>query len=344
MTAGTAVGRRETVLSIEGLSVEFQTTTASSTAVDQVSLDVAAGEILGVVGESGSGKSVTMLATLGLLPTPPARVVNGRAMFKGENLLTMRPKDLRKIRGHDIGFVFQDPGTSFNPVMTIGAHLAEALTLHGDGIPRREVRDRSVELLRRVGIPDPADRLGRFPHELSGGMRQRVMIAIAIANDPSLIIADEPTTALDVTIQAEILDVLRAAQRDTSAATILITHDLGVIAEVADRVAVFYAGRVAEVATVDELFHEPRHPYTRALLNSRPLLRGGSDRLELIPGQPPGPYASHSGCPYRARCTLTQGRPECAVVPGLLPLTDGHLSACHFASELASQPVPGGAA
>ncbi|HKF14977.1 MAG TPA: ABC transporter ATP-binding protein [Gaiellaceae bacterium] len=328
---------REPLLSIQNLTVEFATDDGIVRAVTDVSYDVFAGETLGIVGESGSGKSVSMLSVLGLIPSPPGRIVGGEAYFKGRNLIDMRAGDLRRIRGGDAAMIFQDPMTSLNPVLRIGNQIAEAIKTHQPSIKDKAARDRSIELLRLVGVPNPDQRYDQYPHEFSGGMRQRGMIAMAIANSPSLLIADEPTTALDVTIQAQILEVLKAAQEETHAATILITHDLGLVAELADRVAVMYAGRVVELGDVHTIFANPRHPYTIGLMESLPRLTGEDDEwLQPIPGSPPSLISVPPGCAFHPRCFLSQGRAKCRQeVPPLRQIGTGvHLSACHFAEEL----------
>jgi oligopeptide/dipeptide ABC transporter ATP-binding protein len=279
---------------------------------------------------------------LGLIPQPPGRIVSGEAVFKGRDLLKMSKKQLRTVRGGAAAMIFQDPMTSLNPVLTIGDQLAEAIRAHND-VSDSAARDRAVELLRLVGVPFAERRIDQYPHEFSGGMRQRAMIAMAIANQPSVLIADEPTTALDVTIQAQIIEVMRAAQEETHAATILITHDLGLVAELADRVVVMYAGRVVELGDVFTIFNSPRHPYTVGLMNSLARLDADQDRLEPIPGQPPSLISRPPGCAFHPRCALTQGRALCRTdVPELRSFSDGsvHLSACHFAEELAGARVP----
>jgi oligopeptide/dipeptide ABC transporter ATP-binding protein len=326
----------EPLLSIRDLVVEFGTEDGVVHAVDGVSYDVYPGETLGVVGESGSGKSVSVMSMLGLIPQPPGRIPRGEAIFKGRDLLKLRARELRQIRGGDVAMIFQDPMTSLNPVLTIGDQLTEAIRAHQPGVKEKAAKDRVVELLRLVGVPNPERRVDQYPHEFSGGMRQRAMIAMAIANSPSLLIADEPTTALDVTIQAQILEVLKAAQEETHAATILITHDLGLIAELADRVVVMYAGKVVELGDVHTIFATPRHPYTVGLMESLPTLVGEEDWLRPIPGQPPSLINVPPGCAFHPRCFLSQGRTRCRTeVPALRPIGDSkHLSACHFAEEL----------
>jgi oligopeptide/dipeptide ABC transporter ATP-binding protein len=324
------------VLSIRDLEVEFHTDDGVVHAVDGVGYDLFPGETLGVVGESGSGKSVTVLSILGLIPRPPGKIVGGSALFKGRDLITLPKSELRRIRGKDIAMVFQDPMTSLNPVFRVGEQLAEALKTHDPELDDSAARQRGVALLDLVGVPSADRRYDQYPHEYSGGMRQRAMIAMAIANQPSVLIADEPTTALDVTIQAQILGVLRTAQEETHAATILITHDLGLIAEMADRVVVMYAGHVVETGNVHAIFHEPRHPYTLGLMNSLPRLERDERRLVSIPGQPPSMIHVPPGCPFHPRCFLHKGRDRCRTeVPPLEPVgSDAHLSACHFKGEL----------
>jgi oligopeptide/dipeptide ABC transporter ATP-binding protein len=335
----------EPVLSIRDLVVEFHTDDGVVHAVDGISYDVFPGETLGVVGESGSGKSVSQLAILGLIPQPPGRIVRGQALFKGRDLLALPKGDLRRIRGGDIAMVFQDPMTSLNPVLKVGEQVAEAIVAHRPGTSDDAARKRVLELLDLVGVPHPSRRYEQYPHEFSGGMRQRAMIAMAIANSPSLLIADEPTTALDVTIQAQILEVLKDAQRETHAATILITHDLGLIAELASRVVVMYAGRLAEVGDVELIFTAPRHPYTVGLMESLPRLTAEREWLRPIVGQPPSLIGVPPGCAFHPRCFLRQGRARCREeVPSLRPVGGSlHTSACHFAEELEGYAAATGA-
>ncbi|HWC13583.1 MAG TPA: ABC transporter ATP-binding protein [Actinomycetota bacterium] len=324
------------VLSIQDLVVEFDTDDGVVHAVDGVSYEVYPGETLGVVGESGSGKSVTVMSILGLIPTPPGRIESGKALFKGEDLLTTSKDDLRKIRGKEIAMIFQDPMTSLNPVFTVGGQLAEAIQVHDPSVDDDAARLRATGLLELVGVPNPQRRVDQYPHEYSGGMRQRAMIAMAIANQPAVLIADEPTTALDVTIQAQILEVLKTAQEETHAATILITHDLGLIAEMADRVVVMYAGHVVEVADVETIFRAPRMPYTMGLMNSLPRLEVDEERLLPIQGQPPSLLNVPPGCPFHPRCYLRNGRQLCVEqIPALEQIDQpGHFSACHFKHEM----------
>jgi oligopeptide/dipeptide ABC transporter ATP-binding protein len=306
-------------------------------AVDGISYEVYPGEMLGIVGESGSGKSVSTLSILGLIPQPPGRIVSGTATFKGQDLLKLKKKQLRKLRGDAVAMVFQDPMTSLNPVLKVGYQLAEAIKTHYPDESDDTVKTRVIELLRLVGVPNPEARYDQYPHEFSGGMRQRAMIAMAISNQPSLLIADEPTTALDVTIQAQVLEVLKTAQAETQAATILITHDLGIVAELCDRVIVMYAGRIVEHGDVHTIFRNPRHPYTIGLMDSLPKLTEDEEWLHPIPGSPPSLINRPPGCPFHPRCFLSQGRLPCREeVPPLRAVDggEGHLSACHYAEEL----------
>jgi oligopeptide/dipeptide ABC transporter ATP-binding protein len=326
----------EPLLSIRDLVVEFTTEDGVVQAVDGVTYDLYPSETLGIVGESGSGKSVSTMSILGLIPQPPGRIVRGEALFKGQDLLKVSKKTLRRIRGNEMAMVFQDPMTSLNPVLKVGFQIGEAIKTHHPDTKADAVRTRAVELLKIVGVPNPERRVDQYPHEFSGGMRQRAMIAMAIANEPSVLIADEPTTALDVTIQAQILEVLKKAQEETHAATILITHDLGLIAELADRVVVMYAGKVVELGDVATIFASPRHPYTVGLMDSLPRLTADEEWLRPIPGQPPSLISRPPGCPFHPRCFLSQGRARCREEePPLRPIGDAaHLSACHFAEEL----------
>ena len=290
------------LLDIENLTVTFDTFKA----VDGVDMRMEEGDVLGIVGESGSGKSVTMLALMGLIAYPGV-VTADKLVFDGKDLLSMKPKDRRAITGRDVAMIFQEPMTSLNPCFTVGFQIREALKVH-EGGTRKEQTARAIELLDQVGIPDPGQRLGAFPHQLSGGMNQRVMIAMAIACNPKLLIADEPTTALDVTIQAQILDLLLRLQSERGMTLLLITHDMGVIAETARRVNVMYAGQLAEERLVKELFANPRHPYTGALLEALPERSAGQSRLPTIPGIVPGPFDRPGGCLFNPRCRLTTER------------------------------------
>ena len=293
------------LLRVENLKTHFHTRDGVVRAVDGVSFDVMPGETLAVVGESGCGKSVTAMSILRLLPMPPARIAAGRIEFHGRNLLELTEPEMRKVRGNAISMIFQEPMTSLNPVLTVGQQIAEALVLHR-GLSEKDAMARAVEMLRKVHIPEAERRIGQYPHELSGGMRQRVMIAMALACGPRLLIADEPTTALDVTIQAQILELMRELRDDTGASIILITHDLGVVAEIAHRVVVMYAGRKVEEAPIEELFAAPRHPYTRGLLGSMPHLGDSVNetgkRLVEIPGMVPSLKDPAPGCLFAPRC------------------------------------------
>ncbi|MDP9400939.1 MAG: ABC transporter ATP-binding protein [Actinomycetota bacterium] len=289
------------LLEVEHLQVSFATDEGTVSAVDDVSFGLTEGEILAVVGESGSGKSVTAMTLMGLTRSPNARF-RGSARLRGQELVSASDEELRRIRGKDIAMIFQDPMTSLNPVYRIGDQIVEQIQAHA-GVPTGEARDRVVELLERVGIPRARERMDSFPHEFSGGMRQRVMIAMALSNDPSVLIADEPTTALDVTIQAQILEVIRDLRERTNAGVLLVTHDLGVVADVADRVVVMYAGRVVEHGTLDEVFYDPQHPYTWGLLGSITRVdRPRPPRLPSIPGLPPSLISRPQGCHFRPRC------------------------------------------
>ncbi len=317
------------VLDVRDLKTVFHTRSGEVHAVNSVTFDLKPGELLGVVGESGSGKSVTMMSLIGLLPSPPAEVRGGEVLFDGENLLQASDDHLRDIRGARIGMVFQDPMTSLNPVFTVGYQLSEPLRRHM-GLSKKAARARAIELLELVGIPDPAQRLADFPHQFSGGMRQRVMIAIALACDPQVLIADEPTTALDVTIQAQILELIKELRHKLGMAIIWITHDLGVIAGIADRVMVMYGGQIVEQAPVKELFADPRHPYTRALLQTIPALHGVRDeKLQVIEGQPPIMAGAPTACPFRDRCVHAFERCEVENPVRRIVAAD-HDVACHW--------------
>jgi oligopeptide transport system ATP-binding protein len=310
-----------------------------------VSFALDRGATLGIVGESGSGKSVTALSIMGLVPRPPAKIVSGSVLFDGRDLTQLSDKQLEAVRGAQIGMIFQDPMTSLNPTLTIGTQITETMRRHLD-VPKDEARRRAVDLLGKVGIPNPADRLSDYPHRFSGGMRQRVMIAIALSCNPKLLIADEPTTALDVTIQAQILDLLHDLQREYEMALILITHDMGVVAEVSDHVAVMYAGQIVERAPVLELFDHPEHPYTEALLGSLPQIEGEGireGRLTMIPGRPPDLVDPPAGCRFAPRCPYVYLGDGCDTRPQeLREIRTGHLvRSAHPASTRSTtrQPV-----
>ena len=321
-----------TLLSVRNLQVLFRSEAGDIAAVDDVSFDVAEGEVLGIVGESGSGKSVTALSIMGLLPRPPARIGGGAVVFQGQELLSLGERALRNIRGPGIGMIFQEPMTSLNPVFTIGDQLMETVRVH-ERVGRSAQRERAVDMLARVGIATPERRLHDYPHQLSGGMRQRVMIAMALACSPKLLIADEPTTALDVTIQQQILELLLDLREELKMAIMIITHNMGVVAETADRVIVMYAGKIVERAPVGELFARPAHPYTRGLLESIPSLADDRERLKTIPGTLPNPAAMPRGCRFEPRCAYRID--ACAAsVPPLLSVRAEHESACIRQREL----------
>jgi peptide/nickel transport system ATP-binding protein len=328
------------VLEIDNLKTHFFTRDGIVRAVDGVSFSVAQGETLAVVGESGCGKSVTSLSIMRLIASPPGRIVDGSIRFQGKDLLALSEREMRDIRGNDISMIFQEPMTSLNPVLSIGRQITETLTLH-QGLDRGAAEARATEMLHLVGIPEPVQRLRQYPHELSGGMRQRVMIAMALACDPKLLIADEPTTALDVTVQAQILDIMRQLKAKTGAAIILITHSLGVVAEMAQRVIVMYGGRKVEEAPVGDLFAQPRHPYTQALLGSVPrlgasLADGDGNRLAEIPGVVPSLKEAIPGCIFAPRCL--HATPRCRKeYPPLEEKAGGHWVACWEADRLTAK-------
>ncbi|MCA3391342.1 MAG: ABC transporter ATP-binding protein, partial [Roseomonas sp.] len=324
-------------LEIDNLQTHFRTPDGINRAVDGVSFHVEAGETLAVVGESGCGKSVTAMSILRLIPEPPGKLA-GAIRFNGKNLLDLSEAEMRGIRGNEISMIFQEPMTSLNPVLTVGRQIGETLRLH-QGMSAQQAEDRAVEMLKLVGIPEAERRVKEYPHQLSGGMRQRVMIAIALACNPKLLIADEPTTALDVTIQAQILDLMRDLKHRVGAAIVLITHDLGVVAEVAERVVVMYAGRKVEEAKVRPLFRNPRHPYTQGLLGSVPKLGSSLDgtetRLQEIPGLVPSLKKKLEGCVFASRCNYATDLCR-SVAPGLEEKAPGHIVACHYAVKEAA--------
>ncbi|HKA42354.1 MAG TPA: ABC transporter ATP-binding protein [Burkholderiales bacterium] len=329
------------LLEVEGLKTYFYTRDGVVRAVDGVSFAVYPGETLAIVGESGCGKSVTSLSILRLIASPPGRIIAGRITFEGRDLPSLTEEEMRKVRGNEISMIFQEPMTSLNPVLTVGRQIAEALTLHR-ALSRTEAMERAVELVKLVNIPEPARRVTQYPHQLSGGTRQRVMIAMALACNPRLLIADEPTTALDVTIQAQILDLMRNLKARTGTAIVLITHDLGVVAEMAQRVLVMYAGRKVEEAPVGALFAQPHHPYTRGLLASIPRLGAGGGamrrRLAEIPGVVPSLQEETRGCVFAPRCAYATQR--CLKeYPPLERKGAGHLVACWEADRVAAQAV-----
>jgi len=321
------------LLSIRGLRTYFDTEAGVAKAVDGVDLDIRAGEVLGLVGESGSGKSVTALSVLRLVPSPPGRIVAGAIQFKGRNLLEVSWEEIRKVRGSEISMIFQEPMTSLNPVFTIGMQVTEVILQH-EQVSQEEANRRAIDILTEVGIPDAARRMTQYPHHLSGGMRQRVMIAMALALNPDLLIADEPTTALDVTIQAQILDLmLQLKARRPGAAILLITHNLAVVAETCDRVAVMYGGKIQEVAPVTRLFENPLHPYTQGLLGSIPSVDGPrAKRLEVIPGTVPSILDMPAGCKFVTRCPR-RFEPCADQEPPLLEMEPDHFVRCHLYSR-----------
>ena len=314
------------VLEVRELRTEFLTDDGSFPAVDGVSFSVEAGKTLAIVGESGCGKSVTALSIMGLVPNPPGRITGGSIRFEGHELVGMAKRDLLDLRGNGMAMIFQEPMTSLNPAFTIGDQIVEALLRHR-AMSRADARDRALQVLRQVRIPAPEQRFHEFPHKLSGGMRQRAMIAMALACEPRLLIADEPTTALDVTIQAQILELMRTLRQETGTAVILITHDLGVVAEVADEVAVMYSGRIVERANARAIFEEPQHPYTVGLLGSIPRLDVQRVRLASIEGQVPNPLRRPAGCNFADRCPFALAQCRSATPP-LAEVSAGHLSAC----------------
>ncbi|NUP20603.1 MAG: ABC transporter ATP-binding protein [Streptomyces sp.] len=326
------------LLEVRDLHVEFHTRDGVAKAVNGVNYTVSSGETLAVLGESGSGKSVTAQAIMGILDMPPGRIPQGQILYRGEDMLTMSGDARRKIRGRKIAMIFQDALSSLNPVLSVGYQLGEMFRVH-QGLSKKEAKAKAIELMDRVKIPAARERVGDYPHQFSGGMRQRIMIAMALALEPDLIIADEPTTALDVTVQAQVMDLLAELQREYQMGLILITHDLGVVADVADKIAVMYAGRIVETAPVHELYKRPSHPYTKGLLDSIPRLDQKGQELYAIKGLPPNLTRIPSGCAFNPRCP--QAQDICRTdVPALLPVTErngselvGRGSACHFWKE-----------
>ncbi|MEU3633078.1 ABC transporter ATP-binding protein [Streptomyces fradiae] len=319
------------LLEVRDLHVEFRTREGTARAVNGVTYAVDAGETLAVLGESGSGKSVTAQAVMGILDTPPGRITAGQILFQGRDLLTLKEEERRKVRGARMAMIFQDALSALNPVLTVGDQLAEMYTVHR-GMSKKDARARAVELMDRVRIPAARERVGQYPHQFSGGMRQRIMIAMAMALEPALIIADEPTTALDVTVQAQVMELLAELRRELGMGLILITHDLGVVADVADRIAVMYAGRIVETAPVHDLYKAPAHPYTQGLLDSIPRLDQKGRELYAIKGLPPSLTAIPPGCPFHPRCP--RARDVCRTdVPPLYEVPGDRHSACHFWRE-----------
>lgn len=322
------------LLEIKDLKTHFFTDDGVLPSVDGVSYTINRGETLGVVGESGSGKSVTSLSILRLIPDPPGRIVGGEILFEGKDITKFTEDEMRQLRGNDISMIFQEPMTSLNPVFTVGDQIVEAILLH-QPVEYPEAREMAIKMLERVGIPSPRQRIDEYPHQMSGGMKQRVMIAMALACKPKLLIADEPTTALDVTIQAQILELLNELKAEFGMSILFITHDLGVVAETCDHVAVMYAGKIVEYADVNTLFEKPAHPYTHGLFHSLPSFEAGGEdrhRLYVIPGMVPRPQDFPTGCRFRTRCPLASEK--CATQPPTKELSPGHFVACWVAEEV----------
>lgn len=326
------------VLEVNNLSVSFQTYGGEVQAVRDVNFELHEGETLAIVGESGSGKSVTVQSIMRLLSMPPAKFKSGSILMNDEDIVTMSEAQMEKVRGQEMGMIFQDPMTSLNPTMKIGRQITEGLIKH-QGMSKKDALERGIELLRLVGIPNPESRIHQYPHEFSGGMRQRAMIAIALSCNPKILIADEPTTALDVTIQAQILELLRDLQQDMKTAIILITHDLGVVANAADRVAVMYGGKIVETGTVDEIFYTPKHPYTWGLLGSMPKLNDTKKELQSIPGTPPDLKDPPKGCPFAARCPYAMKVCD-TYMPEYQHSSDTQKTACWLLDERAPEVNP----
>ncbi len=319
------------VLDVKNLKTQFKTDDGAFFAVDDISFQVEKGKTLGIVGESGCGKSVTSLSIMRLIPTPPGKIASGEILFNGKDLLKLSEREMRSVRGNQISMIFQEPMTSLNPVFTIGNQISEAVSLHNKALTRDQIRNKTIEMLELVGIPEAKKRVDDYPHQLSGGMRQRVMIAMALSCSPQVLIADEPTTALDVTIQAQILELVRRLQKELGSSMILITHDLGVVAETCDNVAVMYAGKIVEYGTVHDIFDRPQHHYTKGLLNSVPHFETGKrrERLVTIPGIVPNLLNIKPGCRFADRCVAAKG-PCLEVHPELEEHAPGHKVACYF--------------
>ena len=322
----------EDLLRIEDLVVQYETEEGIVQAVDGVNLTVKKGEVLGLVGESGCGKSTLALSIMGLLAKPMGRIVSGNIYLNDIDLVALKQNEMKSIRGKEISMIFQDPTASLNPVFTVGEQLTEAYKAHEHDIDKDEAKERAIEMLTKVGISTPDIRFSQYPHEYSGGMKQRAMIAIGLANNPQLLIADEPTTNLDVTIQAQILELMRDLKDEFSSSILIITHNLGVVAELANRVGVMYAGRVAEVGTAEQIFHDPKHPYTMGLINSLPGFKSRLDRLPIIPGRVPNLVNAPPGCRFHPRCTYASDRCEREACEGRV--VDGRFVACHMALRL----------
>jgi oligopeptide transport system ATP-binding protein len=332
-SAATTTRDGQPLLEVKNLKTQFFTQDGVVKAVDDLSFYIMPGETLGVVGESGSGKSITGLSLMRLIPSPPGKIVNGEVIFNGKDVLKMSDEQVRHIRGNEIAMIFQDPMTSLNPVLTINRQISESLMLHM-GMNKDQAKARAIELLKMVGIPNSEERVDQYPHQFSGGMRQRVMIAMALSCNPKLLIADEPTTALDVTIQAQILDLMKTLQSETGAGVMMITHSMGVVAGMADRVQVMYAGHIVETATTEEIFANPRHPYTVGLMKSIPRLDARSkEKLQPIRGLPPDLIDLPDMCPFVPRCNYAREQCE-RKNPPLLEVAPGHFSACWFHDEV----------
>jgi oligopeptide/dipeptide ABC transporter ATP-binding protein len=331
----------DNILTVDDLKVNFDTDEGTVHALDGVSFEVGRDEVLGVIGESGCGKSVTVLSVMGLLQSPPANIVDGTIEYEGTDLLSLSDQELNEIRGDEISMVYQDPMTSLNPVLTIGHQVTEPLLRHTD-MSKADARQKAIDMLESCGLADAERLMGEYPHELSGGMRQRVVIAMALVTEPDLLIADEPTTALDVTIQAQIMDLLKSLQSEFGMSVIFISHDLGVISEISDRIAVMYAGRVVESSPMADLFDNPLHPYTRKLSESIPSLDATVDRLPTIEGQVPSLYDPPTGCRFASRCPEYLGEECDSIDPRLEPVEgiDDHEVACHLYTEVSEASPP----
>lgn len=325
-------GQDPPLLEVRDLHVEFHTQTGVAEAINGLNFTLHAGETLAILGESGSGKSVTAQTIMGILDIPPGKITGGEILYRGENLLTMSDERRRRLRGGNISMIFQDALSALNPVYPVGWQIAEMFRVH-QKMNRKDSRQRAIEMMKRVGIPAAEERVGDYPHEFSGGMRQRIMVAMAIALDPELLIADEPTTALDVTVQAQVMNLLQDLQDEFNMGLILITHDLGVVADVADKIAVMYAGQVMEAADVFEIYQHPAHPYTRGLLDSIPRIDGTDGRLRAIEGLPPKLTDLPPGCLFEPRCPMATDLCR-AQRPALDPVVEGHVSACHYRDQL----------